>query len=122
MHILRALAFVGGVCAPSTMFAQNEHGLFGTWALASDLSNATYRLASSGVEGSFLICFDTGNVPTVVVSSGSEDSVLTRGSCTVFSAASEHGIIVDFVDAAADSAAHATALGTFRLMPPPRDG
>jgi hypothetical protein len=116
MQILKWFAFVGVLGAPATILAESEHSALGNWVLDQGTSDAAYVLASSGVEGSFLICFDAGNVPAIKVSTGNENSFLTRGSCTVFSTANGQAIVVDFAEQVDAALAHATALGTFRFM------
>lgn len=104
--------------------ASAEVGLVvsGKWTLDAKLTAGAYMLASGGAQGSYLICFDAGNVPQVQVAVGDERSVLARGSCTVFSPRQDNGIILDLTGDAALPVDDRVALGTFRLILEDRNG
>lgn len=111
-------AFALGLCAlPLAVAADAGRTVAGTWTLEQGPAAAAYRLASRGVSGDFLICFDSGNVRRVAVAVGEERSVLSRGACTVFASTAEAGIDLGFAE---DGGApeHGVAVGTFRVMLP----
>jgi len=116
MQIWRVLLPIVVAALPATIQADPSQGLGGTWTLEPNLGQAAYLLASRGTDGDFLICFNSGNVRTVVVSAGPENSTLARGSCTVFSPSEDQGIVVDFRPGATEMPEHSVALGTFRVI------
>lgn len=121
MQIWRITLLMALVVSPTTIAAEIEQAPVGTWTLEQGFGAATYVLASRGSQGDFLICFNSGNVRAVMVSVGSHSSVLARGSCTVFSPETDHGIVVDFHAGPSNMPEHSVALGSFRVILPAED-
>ena len=103
-------------------FAEVGPVVSGKWALDARLPAGAYMLASGGTQGTYLICFDAGNVRQVQVAVGDERSVLARGSCTVFSPGQDNGIVLDLTGGAAPHVEDGVALGTFRVILEDRNG
>jgi hypothetical protein len=78
--MLRFAAALGLCALPLAVAADAGRTVAGTWTLEQGAADAAYRLASRGVSGDFLICFDSGNVRRVAVAVGDERSVLARGA------------------------------------------
>ena len=116
----RLTLLLGLLAVPGPTLAQSVPSVSGTWALDPDLAAASYVLAARGTPGTFLICFDSGNVRRIVVAVGDDRSHLARGSCTVLLPTPDDGIVVDFA-AAADQSPHGIALGTFQVILPKED-
>ncbi|WP_146204818.1 hypothetical protein [Jannaschia seohaensis] len=106
------LSFMSGLSA----VAGDVTSYSGQWALDSEIPENAFVLAGRGAEGSYVVCFDAGNVSHVMVSRGEEGSMLARGSCTVFAPTAEHGILVNFYGEQYRSLDTAVALGSFRLV------
>jgi hypothetical protein len=119
--MLRHLLWVVVALMPSTTAAEPVEAFVGTWALERGFEADAYIVASSGAQGDYLICFNSGNVRAVMVSAGDETSTLARGACTVFSPRPDHGVVLDFWDHASDLPEHGVALGTFRVIMPATD-
>lgn len=112
----RPLALAMALCGvPLGAVAEIDSSVSGTWALERGIPENAYVLAARGALGSYLICFDAGNVSRVTVAVGGERSVLARGSCTLFAPTPENGIVVNFEEGAARAGA-GVALGTFRMI------
>lgn len=93
----------------------------GTWALQSEIASNAYVLASRGVVGVYLICFEAGNVRSVAVAVGEERSVLARGSCTMFAPSQQDGIVVGFADDNTVLPSRPVALGSFQVIIEPTE-
>lgn len=118
MNILRYALSVAFAGAAGTTLAEVRPAAVGTWAIEQGLGEAGYVLAARGIRGDFLICFNSGNVRTIVVATGAETSVLARGSCTVFRPSAESGVVVDFPAHDVPAPEQPVALGTFTMIVP----
>ncbi|WP_372890983.1 hypothetical protein [Rhodosalinus sp.] len=118
--MLRIAAALGLCALPAVVMADAGRTVAGTWTLEQGPAAADYRLASRGVSGEFLICFDSGNVRRVAVAVGEERSVLARGACTVFAPSDDAGIDLGFAEGEGTQE-HGVAVGSFRVILPPEE-
>ncbi len=113
----RPLALAMALCGmPLGAAAEIDSSVSGTWALERGIPENAYVLAARGALGSYLICFEAGNVSRVTVAVGGDRSILARGSCTLFAPTPENGIVVNFEEGAGRAAEGGVALGTFRMI------